>query len=444
MTDDGGRKRKRKSHGDHVSSKKAALGSTDADLVKIHWVEEDASNPVIVSAPGLVTPAIPFTPYAKQLSAGKPFGSSTKPSTHNLLLHSSRHPRLDYTASTISLDQQQSHYVGIFDPTSHRLQLIPSHHLSLRSTLRSQPKDEDQQRRTMAQQREELGREFGTKKAKKVIDARTVNAISRDVPVKDGVQNAILDSMAGSALPTLSEQDQLADLLASKPIPKPNLTPSTVEDVYPFDVLIPPRDARLIAIKDWQDNARNEVAMQFSHRFPAFRVGALGRTDDVLRLKALRYLDLLLRFHDILQNAGKAGKKVPKKEVLQTKLSDWPDQLVDSVRRRFANEVNELPKWHMDNLYTHMCALSLFVDGWTTDTTHLKDDLRMDNKEIVAYFRELGCKLAGPTEEEKKNLNAWFATGIHQPMTKGVAAVTRVAKLRIPPDYPKARMARKR
>ena len=111
-----------------------------------------------------------------------------------------------------------------------------------------------------------------------------------------------------------------------------------------------------------------------------------------------------------------------------TKLSYWPEQLVDSVRRRFSDINNELSKWHMDNLYTHMCALSLFVDGWATDTTDLRNDLRMENKQISQYFLELGCKITGPTETERKARN----------MTKAQAAATRIAKLKLPLEFPKA------
>lgn len=444
MAEKENKKRKRQASGIDESNKKAAVEGSDSGRITVHLNNDNGLHPVLLSSPGLSAPRIAFKAYSKPIYGGASSGSQSTPGKHDLLLHSSEHPRLDYNASPITLDQHLSHYVAILDPSAKQLHFTPAHHLSLRSTLRSEPNDDAEKRkRTIGQQRAELGREFGTKKAKKAIADKTVNAIVKGAPGKgkDEVQDAILDSMADSALLTLNEQEQVEAALAAKPIPKPNLAAESVEDVYTFDALVPPADARLVAIKDWQEHIRAGEKMQFGHRYPAFRVTALAKGDDVLRLKALRYLTLLLDFHNALLSARRSSKKVPKKETLKQKLSSWPEALVDNVRIRFSNQQNELPKWHMDNLYTHMCALSLYVDCWTTDTSHLKDDLKMENKEIVQYFRELGCKVAAPTEKERESVNQWWGG---QPMNKGTATVTRVAKLKLPPDFPKARSGRKK
>lgn len=444
MADVERKKRKRQSQGDDLPNKKTATERLESGRIKVHFDSDNGPQPVLLSSPGLTAPRIAFKAYTKPASASSPDKTASVQSKHDLLLHSSEHPRLDYTASPATLDEGLSHYVAVFDPTAKQLQIVPAHHLSLRSILRSDAKDEAaKQRRTIGQQRAELGREFGTKKAKKAIADKTINAIVKGVPGKDKdeAQNAIFDSMAESALPTLSQQEQAEAIVASKPIPKPYLEAKNVEDVYTFDTLVPQDDARLLDVKDWQDTVRaGEGIVGFAHHYPLLRVTSLAKSDDILRLKALRYLTLLLEFHDALLSAGRAGKKVPKKETLKQKLSYWPETLVDRVRVRFADQKNELPKWHMDNLYTHICALSLYIDAWTTDTTDLKMDLKMENKEIAQYFRELGCKVAPPTEKERESVNQWFGG---KPMNKGQAAVARIAKLKLSLDFPKARSGRK-
>ena len=447
MAEKESRKRKRQANGVEASNKKAALQGANSDKIEITIRDEDGLPPVLLSSPGLTAPSISFRPYGKSLSSRHVTNTPPKPHTHSLLLHSSQHPRLDYTASATSLDQNLAHYVAIFDPSIKQLRISPAHHLSLRTKVRSESQGEDgKKRRTYAQQREALGREFGTKKAKKAIAGRIVNAISKHAgPSKDrktnDVQSAILDSVADATAggkADLTEQQQLEAALSSKPIPQPHLSAENIEEVYTFNTLIQPADARLINVKDWQEATRANEPIDFAHRFPAARVEAIGKSDDLLRLKALRYLSLLLEFHDALtQLSGRSGtgKKVPKKDKLVAKLADWPEALIDSVRRRFANAAgNELPKWHMDNLYTHICALSLYVDGWTTDVTLLRDDLRMENKEIGQYFRELGCQVGAPTEKESQG----------RKMGKKVAGVTRMARLRLPLDFPRPRVSRRR
>ena len=434
------KKRKRQANGAEEPSKRVALDAPKSgEKIKVTFDDENAqSYPVLASTPGLTAPSVGFNAFTKPLKGKSTNDSTPKPSSHDILLHSSQHPRLDYTASSISLDKDVSHYVAVYDPSSKELQIIPAHHLSLRGTLRSEQEDaEAKQRRTFAQQREDLGREFGTKKAKKAIADKTVNAIVKDLKGKgkaDGVQDAILESMADATADAPKKQEIEDALFASKPIPRPNILAEEVEEVYSFTTLVPQSDVRSLQIKDWVEKAKaGEEIAGFKHRFPAYRVDALGKREDVQRLKALKYIELLLQFHDVLSGGGRSGKKVPKKEVMQKKLPDWPETVVDSVRRRFANANNELPKWHMDNLYTHICALSLFVDGWTSDIQALKDDLKMENKEITQYFRELGCKVVALTdkEREQKGLN------------KGQAAQVKMAKLRLPLDFPKPRAGRR-
>lgn len=437
MAEKESKKRKRQSNAQATPNKRTATEEANSGQIQVRLSNSDGAQPVLLSTPGLTTPRIAFDAYSKSSSTESPALAS------DLILHSSEHARIDYTASQASLDQHLSHYIAVYDEASKQLQVIPSHYLELRSTLRPEPKDEaEKAKRTLTQQRADLGQQFGTKKAKKIIADRTVNAIVHNDPGKAGskAQDLILESMSQSALPNLTGDEQIESELASKPIPKPNLAAKEVKDIYPFDTLIPPDHATLINIKEWQEAGKDDKEIGFQHRYPARRVGPLAKRDEILRLKALRYLTLLLEFHATLTQAGRDGKKVPKKDQLAKKLASWPQQLVDKVRIRFSNPQNELSGWHVQNLRTHACALSLYVDGWTTDTSDLRDALRVENKDVTKYFRELGCKVAGPTEAEAKNVNEWFGV---KPMSKEVARSVRIARLKLPLDFPKASRGRR-
>ncbi|PIA91601.1 DNA-directed RNA polymerase I subunit rpa49 [Cercospora beticola] len=434
------KKRKRQSNGVETPNKKVAR---DGSIKVIHAEEDSGLHPVLLSTSGVNAPKVPFKAYSKPRKSSKKAGkSSIKPSTHDLLLQSSQHPRLDYTAVPSPIDDQLSHYVAIYDPTKQTLQLAPAHHLHLRSTLRAEAREvEERKNKTMGQQREALGQEFGTKKAKKAIASKSTNALTGDTSKSNDVQNAILETVgettAGLASKlTAQEQDEAA--LRAKPIPWPNLTAENAEKVYSFDTLIPPNDARLVKTADWKAAADDDTKIGFKHQFPVSRFGFLAKQEgDSLRFKALKYLTLLLEFRDSLSAAGRAGKKVPKKEILQKKLppNRWPSELVDSVRRRFANDSGqELGKWQQDRLATHICALAMFVDNWVCDIWHLKDDLKTDMKELTSYFNELGAKVKKPSEAERVRMG----------MTKAQAAATRIARLVVPLEFPKVRQGKRR
>ncbi|KXL50755.1 MAG: hypothetical protein FE78DRAFT_224671 [Acidomyces sp. 'richmondensis'] len=377
--------------------------------LKIRHLDAGTSpGPVLLSTPGISAPRIVFQPFTKPRSGPKPAASRHHafpgaPTTHDLLLHSSHHPRLDYSASTDS-DGTTAHYIAVYHPADNTLQVQPVHHLTLRTTPRK-PADNPTSsigsgtgggavRRSAQHQREELGKQFGTKKAKKALASRTENAIvktsssaSKDGHPATDVQSAILDTVSEITPPPPS------DPLAAKPIPTPNLTAQRPEDVYPFSVLVPPEIARLVTVREWQDAVREGEELTFSHRFPANRVVRVGKEADSAdvrgeeKLKALRYLTLLLEFHDALLPRG-IGRQVPRPDALARKLDGgggpWPMTLVDAVRRRFTtNDGKELTKWHLDKLRTHICALALFVDGGVnTVTVDLKEDLRLDPGEV--------------------------------------------------------------
>lgn len=431
------KKRKRESGKYDKPNKKVAIAAPGK--AQVTFVDENGLHPIAVSAPGLSTPEFVFKTYSKALSSRNASNGTPKPATHDLLLHSSAHPKLDYTARTSPTTSHQTHYVAIFDPESKQLHITTAYNATLRSTLRSETEElhQAEHHRTFAQQREQLGLEFGTKKAKKAIASKTENAIT---PRKDGkrgrndVQDAVFSGMKDEDLP--SKQDEQDASLAAKPIPRPNLQAEAVDEVYPLSTLIPESDMRLLPAKDWQDAIAANEEVNFSYRFPAFRLRKDGNKDDVLKLKALRYMLLLLEFHAALSPAkGGAGKKVPKKEILQKKLSDWPEALIDSVRRRFAaDNGSELPKWNLDKLYSHMAALSLYIDGWVTEMSNLKEDLRMENKALGQYYLELGCKVAAPSEKERQLYG----------LQKAQAKATRVARLKLPLEFPKVSRGRRR
>lgn len=228
---------------------------------------------------------------------------------------------------------------------------------------------------------------FGTKKARKALNARYENAITtgadrEKVAGKLDVTEAAVMATVDEASAAMPEKQELQDtILASKPIPRPNLRAQTVEEAYPLSVLVPSGEMRALAVKDWQDAVENNEDVKTSSRFVANRLRNVVKSEDVPRLKALRYLLLLLDFYNALQ-PGRGGKKVPQKDKLKVKMPDWSDALIDAARRRFA-ENNELSKWHVDNIMTHMAAISLYIDNWRTDTHELREDLRLENKQYV-------------------------------------------------------------
>ncbi|CAD6563762.1 MAG: DNA-directed RNA polymerase I subunit rpa49 [Alectoria sarmentosa] len=441
------KKRKRHEEGlDGPPSKKFAKESPSQNI-KVSVIEDgDEWLPVLASMPGLIIPStLSMNPYTKsRLDA-----SRSSLAIPELLLHSSAHLKLEYTAREESSNGSESHlkhYIGVYDPEAGRLQLVQARKLVIRSTLRSSDHDEkgsdsekDGQNNRSA--RSNLGLAFGTKKTQKAIRALSANAIKAS-PTKaksqtpgtgralDPVASAVVSSMAqfASSMPT-REQLQ-ADIDANKPVPKPNLAAETPADVYPVEQLVGGTNVlRNMNVQELMDKVKSGKDVKTKSLFVSSRLQGVVLSDDVKRVRTLRYLLLLLEWYKGLKAGHKGAKKVPNDEEMGSLIEQYGSEVVRGVGRRFA-ERGELNKWHLENLIIHICALTLTLDNFTTDTHDIREDLKLDSKDVQKYFQELGCAIALPTEIERGKLK----------MTKAERVGHRIARLRLPLVFPKMRV----
>ncbi|KAK3065290.1 hypothetical protein LTS18_002693 [Coniosporium uncinatum] len=365
---------------------------------------------------------IPLRPYRK--------GSE-------LILQSSAHPRLDYIASDTpdgSAESLLKHYIGIYDPATNELKLQPAPLLTLTPILR--PSEEDIEKMnapppklSYLEQRKQLIMEFGTRKAKKAMAALTENAIKTgDVGAEDPVAKATLESMAPvlDEMPTRESMQEAVD--ANKPRPQPNTAASTPAEVYSTDTLIGDEVFANITVNDWLEKAATGEDIKTSSRFVARRIAALAQGKEVVKLKYVKFMLVLINFHNALSPARGGGRKLPQREKLREKLG-MPDLILGPITRKFCDGPN-MTKWHVDYLFTHILAMSLVVDDFATDTFDLKEDLRLEQSQVTKYVTELGARTSNMTEREREARN----------LTKLEAKGHRMAKLRLPLEFPKLRV----
>ncbi|KAI9830743.1 MAG: hypothetical protein M1819_005407 [Sarea resinae] len=436
------KKRKRASEKGDRPSKKTAIDDA-APIVKVSMVPEvDEWSPIVASTPGLsLPPSMTLHAYRKPRSNARP-GSKSSISSSELLLHSSEHAKLDYTAREEDESSHLKHYVGIYDPKTGEIQVVEARKLTVRGKVREREAEQqkDAGKPTNQSLRNQLGMEFGTKKAKKAIASLSENAIADHTggspakPAKaDPLSAAILEIMAASMenMPTSAERQSQAD--EAKPRPKANLKATTPAEVYPIEVLVGGKEVmESLAVKEWLDSARQQKNIQTKSRFVSNRLTNIALAKDVPRLKVLRYTLLLIDFFMVLKSGKKGMKKLPPREELRKALG-VSDNLIEGVRRRFADG-SALNKWNMDNLYTHIAALALVVDNFEVDTYDLKEDLRLEPREIRQYFHEVGCHIKPPTEADRVKMK----------ISKAEAAAHHLAQLRLPLDFPKVRVIRRR
>ncbi len=286
---------------------------------------------------------------------------------------------------------------------------------------------------------------FGTKKSQRAIQNLTNNAIS---PSKKGdstagepqatldpVAAAVVSSMAAAGPSVTTREDLQAAIDKSKPRPHPNLNAEAPADVYPIDQLVGPGILRQLTVKDWQDAIEQREEILTHSRFVSHRIQRIVSEGEVRKIKTLKYLLLLIEWQNILLPGPRgSGRKLPDRTQLREKLGKWDSELVDGVEKRFGDGGRILNSWHLDNLITHICALAITVDPekFMTDVYDIREDLKLDNKKVRMYFKEIGCRIAAPTEGERTR---WR-------LGKTETASHQVAKLRLPLEFPKMRVVR--
>jgi DNA-directed RNA polymerase I subunit RPA49 len=267
-----------------------------------------------------------------------------------VLLQSSEHPRLDFLAREEkdgSSESQLRDFVGVYDPRTSKLQLMPVRRLTVRSTLRieteelhNQQAKIDAAKGSMTARRHALAAEFGSKKSRKAIDDMTNNAI-RDpntTNTSSVAQNVVQDmSNATASMPT--KEDLAAQVDSSKPRPIANLAAEYPDDVYPIDMIVGKELMGIIPVKDWIDASEAGAGVNVPSRFVAKRITKLAKNKSIQKLKVLRFVLLCIKFNESLTAKGKGPKRVPFKDKLQTLMGDDVNEaVVNAIRRKFTSE----------------------------------------------------------------------------------------------------------
>ncbi|KAI9736872.1 MAG: DNA-directed RNA polymerase I subunit rpa49 [Claussenomyces sp. TS43310] len=446
---DTGKKRKRNTDGTARPSKKVAIPATPQATTASVSVLPDSDDwtPLIVSTPGLaVSPSIPLHPYTKRR---KNVPSSSGPiASHELLLHSSEHPTVDYTGreDDSGVSNLLKHYVGVYDPATGKLKLVEARRMTVRGLVRAQKARPEAlvdkaSLSNMRDLRNNLGETFGTKKARKAIASMTENAIAPprsarqlspggSQPKLDSVSRAMLASMAEATAGMATREELQAAIDDAKPRPKADLAAQNVKDVYTIENLIGFETMKSIPAKDWQDAVKAKKEIITISKYVSNRL--IKTSSDLQRLRVLRYLLCLLEFLNATK-PRRSTRSLPPRNELASKVPGIPSPILEGIKRKFSSQ-GEMLSTQVDLLITTICALALIVDNFEVDMYDLAEDLKLEAKQLSQYFREIGARVGPMPTSEGKKLG----------LDKAAMAQRKFAKLKLPLEFPKTRFVRSR
>lgn len=271
----------------------------------------------------------------------------------------------------------------------------------------------------------DLGQTFGTKKAKKAIQSVAENAIGTRRRNADGSwiteelnagDRVLMQDMAQFTSTMATREELQAVVDKAKPVPRGNFDAEEIQDVYVPSQIVGADVLASIPVRDWQQLAKAGDEIEVYSRFVAQRVATVAIRDDALdHLRLMRYLYWLIMYIQAARPGKERGtKRQPPRDKLKELMDGCPDTIVQHIRQRFSDN-GTIRKFHNDLLMTHCCVFACILDNYEVDTLDLREDLKVEQKQMSQYFSEIGARIKPVKDEEKTKI---------------------IAKLRLPLQFP--------
>ncbi|KAK0711035.1 RNA polymerase I associated factor, A49-like protein [Lasiosphaeris hirsuta] len=429
--DDGFSKAKKKK----VDFEQQSAGDASPSLKISQLVKPKVSPPVIAVTSGISLPrSIDFLAYDKTENTAATTKKRKNAPAPEMLLHSTSHKSIDYTAREDcpqGADPLVRHFIGVFDPKSGEVQVIEAKKMLVRGAVRSQQAAKDAMaersiRQTVTDMKTGLGETFGTKKSRKAIKSKVENAITSG----KGVDNmgsgdmAIMDSIK-TATQNMATQEELQAIIdGARPVPRGHHDAEEIQDVYIPAEIIGAEVLNAIPVMDWQEKVEAQQAVEVPSRFIANRINRLAHNEGAVeRLRVARYLLFILIFWATARQGKERGtKKIGSRRQLRELMAPAPEMVIENIRRKFSDN-GAMRKTHIDLLMTHCCVFASIIDNFDVNTFDLREDLKIEQKQLSQYFMEVGARMKQVKNGDK---------------------VDHIAKLALPLVFPKIRKVRSR
>ena len=235
---------------------------------------------------------------------------------------------------------------------------------------------------------------------------------------------ALMDSIKSTTKDMATREDLQAVIDQARPVPRGNYDAEEIQDVYIPAEIIGSEVLNAIPVMDWQDKVKAQEAINVPSRFVANRINRVAHNENaVQRLKVMRYLLFVLIFWATTRQGRERGTRmIGKRDQLRELLTPAPELVIESIRRRFSDS-GVMRKTHVDLLMTHCCVFACIIDNFEVNTLDLREDLKLEQKQLSQYFMEVGARMTQVKKGDK---------------------IDHIAKLALPLQFPKMRQVRQR
>lgn len=367
-------------------------------------------------------------------------------------------------------DVNCTYLIGLHSNQDQTLTLFPTSFHELRPTVKQlkdainlkkqEEKEKEKEKQKEGQEkykdsRNTLGTTFGSKKARRAIQAAARDTIDPESMMH--VQNHLKDAITTSSVTLTNAITEANRIDSEKPIPPYNLDATSPREVYRLSDVVSNLELNSIpiahitycsspqqAIRNLPNSRSDFINKRIESCWNRYPEGKLNKKEET-RLRILVYISYLIKFHHHRFNIQREKLK----ELLSSKKDGseiCPDSIIDGLLKRFTEKELGTQQYVMTTftnrkLLSYICTLCLIHEEYTCAISELANDLKEDKKSLTEIFRSLGCKIdklsAGDLTvqmEEAKKLGK---------DTKEIEK-QRLARLVVPLIFPEPRQKRQR
>jgi DNA-directed RNA polymerase I subunit RPA49 len=149
-------------------------------------------------------------------------------------------------------------------------------------------------------------------------------------------------------MPTAEQLQSEVD--AHKPRPKHNPAATVPADIYKIEDLVGVDILPRLAVRQWEEKVERKEEILTNFLFVSSRVVSVVNSKNVKKLRALKFLLIMLQWYHCLKTGFRTTKKLPPRAEVEKAVPDVDGKILDSIRRRFAPE-----KYALDSCATGTC-----------------------------------------------------------------------------------------
>ncbi|XP_014667097.1 PREDICTED: DNA-directed RNA polymerase I subunit RPA49-like isoform X2 [Priapulus caudatus] len=293
-------------------------------------------------------------------------------------------------------------YVGVVDTKTRKMQVYEADNFKMNPYFLEKRDDEEveeKKKESYQELKDNLIAEFGSKKSKRVMEARHRNKVGAEV-LEKSITNAVEDVLAGGG-GILHDAQHVGG--ASDALPPCNKEATKPQDVYQLSDILTETDldslrSRMLEFK----NASSQQIAEWrkSESYSGFILTHLEKLPLVEKPREERagllvYMHWLTSLHnlkaaDVKKRTIPLPPGIPK--LIMTRLINT-FTITGTTDGTNSRSIRGMPARLKDKLALQIIVLALHISGFILDLADIAKVLKIGQKRILGYVQALGCKV---------------------------------------------------